>query len=265
MSLFKITYWRVSLVSLVFVCSYSQSAEFLKDVRFITGVSVGQSVSTYEERLDQDIALTMVNLTFAVAKSNWQLSLNGGISLADADISEEEEVGDVSRHDFDATLGYKVSDKWIVFTGYKRGGATLDFYPRDPEEIDSPQGFRDKYTQKGMYFGASYSLSFSKAGRLALSVAYANFDGSNSFHADVDDAEEEEEELEFDDLTGKVNGDVSGFSYGVTWSMPLSSNLIFQTKIKVNQYQQDIKFNNQTFNNIDDNYRSLNVGLAYVF
>lgn len=77
--------------------------------------------------------------------------------------------------------------------------------------------------------------------------------------------EEEEEEIEFDDVTGTVNGDVSGFSYGLTWSMPLSSSLIFQSKIKINRYQQDIKFNGQTFNNIDENYRSLQVEIAYVF
>ncbi|MBL4941637.1 MAG: hypothetical protein JKY81_08230 [Colwellia sp.] len=266
MDLFKGCSLRFFLLSSIIVSFHAKSDELFKDVRFITGVSMGESVTNYEERLDQDIALTMVNVTLAVATSNWQLSLNGGSSLGNAVISEEEETGEASRYDVDLTLGYQISKHWIIFTGYKNGGTKLLFVPRDAEESDNPDGIREEYTQKGFYFGTSYSLRFEKAGRLALSIAYANFDGINSFQANVDDLDEEEdEEIEFDDLTGTVNGDVSGFSYGLTWSMPLSSNLIFQSKIKINRYQQDIEFNGLTFNNIDENYRSLQVGLAYVF
>jgi hypothetical protein len=222
-------------------------------------------VTQFDERLDQEIALTMVNLTLGMAKSNWQLSLNSSSSLGDATISEEEEIGDASRYDLDLTLGYQISKKWIVFSGFKNGATKLHFVPRDAEESDNPEGFREKYAQKGLYFGTSYSISFEKAGRLALSVAYANFDGTNNFQANIDDITEEEEDIEFDDLTGTVKGDVTGFSYGIAWSMPLSSNLIFQSKLKINKYQQEVTFNGQTFKNIDDYYRSLHVGIAYVF
>ena len=74
-----------------------------------------------------------------------------------------------------------------------------------------------------------------------------------------------EEELEFDDLTGRVEGDITGLSYGVAWTMPLSSNLLFQTRLKLNDYQQDIKFEETRFKDIDENFTTLHVGLAYVF
>ena len=75
----------------------------------------------------------------------------------------------------------------------------------------------------------------------------------------------DDEDPEFDDLTGRVTGHTNGFSYGLTWSMPLSGNLLFQTKFKMNDYQQDITFAGKKFSNIDETYTSLMVGLAYVF
>jgi len=40
---------------------------------------------------------------------------------------------------------------------------------------------------------------------------------------------------------------------------------LFQTKFKINDYQQDIKFEGNNYKNIDETYTSLMVGLAYVF
>jgi hypothetical protein len=85
------------------------------------------------------------------------------------------------------------------------------------------------------------------------------------FRANTDDDGEPPEDPEFDDLTGRVKGDTQGFGYGVTWSMPLSGNLLFQTKFKFNDYQQDITFEGTEYKNIDESFFSLMVGLAYVF
>ena len=202
MDLFKSGYLIFILLTLPVLSSQAKSNELFKDVKFIAGVSLGESVTTLEERLDQDISLTMVNVTLAMAVSNWQLSLNGGKNVGDATISEEEEIGSASRYDVDLTLGYKISREWIVFTGYKNGGTKLNFVPRDAEEMEELEESRGEYKQKGVYFGGSYSINFEKAGRLSLSIAYANFDGINQFQANVDEMEEEEEEIEFDDLTG---------------------------------------------------------------
>ena len=47
--------------------------------------------------------------------------------------------------------------------------------------------------------------------------------------------------------------------------MPLSSNLLFQTRFKINDYQQDIVVDGERFENIDETFTTLHVGLAYIF
>jgi hypothetical protein len=107
------------------------------------------------------------------------------------------------------------------------------------------------------------TLSDQYAGRLNIFLAYALLDATNNFGAntDSDEDEEEDEELEFDDLTGTIQGDLDGFSYGISWTIPLSTNLLFQTRFKKNDYQQDITFDGTSFKNIDETFTTLNVGL----
>ena len=70
---------------------------------------------------------------------------------------------------------------------------------------------------------------------------------------------------EFDDVTGQVVGDTNGFSYGLRWTMPLSSNLLYLARFKINDYHQDIMVNGESFIGIDKTFTSLHLGLAYVF
>lgn len=138
----------------------------------------------------------------------------------------------------------------------------MQFTPRDSEdEDDAILTTAESYAQEGPFLGASYSWQFEKAGKLSLSVAYAYLNATNNFSANTD----EDEAREFDDLTGQVKGDTKGFSYGVSWTMPLSSNLLFQTRLKINSYQQDIEVDGERFNDIDETFTTLHVGVAYVF
>lgn len=145
----------------------------------------------------------------------------------------------------------------------------MDFVSREDEDDEEegggrPESHSEKYSQKGPYVGGSFTYRFERAGSLNFSVAYASLDATNKFRANTDD-DDEEEDPEFDDLTGKVDGKTKGFSYALSWTMPLSGQLLFQTKFKINDYKQDIKFLGQRFDNIDETYTSLHVGLAYVF
>ena len=144
----------------------------------------------------------------------------------------------------------------------------MRFIPRDIDEEEdqtTPDFSNESYSQKGPFFGASYSWQFEKAGRLSLSAAYAYLDATNNFAANTDEEEEEEEPTEFDDLTGQVKGDTKGFSYALSWTMPLSTNLLFQTRFKINDYQQNIVVDGVRFDDIDESFTTLHVGLAYVF
>lgn len=244
-------------------------AQTLDDLRVVTGVSLGYSNFSFKEKLDQKISFPSVNLPITLALDQWQLSANLQTTLSEAIISEEEDVGEASRDDLDITLGYRISNNWTVFGGYKYGNTAIQFTPRDADDNDEDEPLEstnESYEQKGPFVGASYSWQFERAGNLSFSIAYARLDAINDFSANTDDEDEgSDEPIEFDDITGRVTGDTKGFSYNLSWSMPLSSNLVFQTRFKVNDYKQDIVFDNIRFSNINERFTSLHVGLAYVF
>ena len=256
-----------AIAGLIFLSPFSMaahSAEIFQDARFIAGASLGYANLSFAQKLDQDVNFPSMNLTVAGAWKRWQLTLNSTFSLQDAGISEEEDTGVASRDDLDLTLGYQFGDHWSLFAGYKDGSTDILFISRE-ESDGGPSGrVSERYQQSGPYAGASYAWSFEKAGRLSISLAYAKLNAKNLFGINTD-IEEMEEALEFDDIGGQVTGDTEGFSYGISWTMPLSGNLLFQTRFKVNDYQQDITAQGQEFKNIDESLTSLLVGLAYVF
>lgn len=263
----------ISCLPLLLTSHIAICQDALANMRVVTGLSLGYSDFSFPEKLDHNISFPSANIPIALTMDSWQLSLNASSTLADADIAEEEDIGKASRKDLDLALGFRMTKNWSVFAGFKYGKTEMAFIPRDideededGEEIDSVALSDESYSQKGPFIGASYSWKFEKAGSLSVSLAYAYLDASNNFSANTDDEEEEEEEEdEFDDLKGKVRGDTRGFSYSLSWVMPLSSNLLFQTRFKINDYQQDIVVDGERFENIDETFTTLHIGLAYVF
>ena len=258
--------FRSSIIfsALLFVSVNTHGGSFMDDVRIVAGASLGYTDYDFPAKLDHDLGFPSGGLTFAATRNRWQLALNGTWSLQDADVSEEEDVGDASRQDIDLTLGYQINSNWSAFVGYKSGETKIDYISRQDEDEGIITPLSESYKQEGPYVGGAYTWRFEKAGSLTVSLGYAFLDATNEFRANTDD-NEPEYNPEFDDLTGRVTGDTNGFSYGLTWSMPLSGNLLFQTKFKMNDYQQDITFEGNNYKNIDETYTSLMVGLAYVF
>ena len=264
----------ISCISLLLTPLISIAQEDISNIRIVTGLSLGYSDFSFAEKLDHDISFPSANVPIALTIDNWQLSINASSTLTDADIAEEEDIGKASRKDLDLTLGYRMTKNWALFVGFKYGKTEMTFIPRDidEEENEDPEqntidaeSTNESYSQKGPFIGVSYSWQFEKAGSLSVSLAYASLDATNNFSANTDEEEEEDELTEFDDLTGQVKGDTNGFSYGVSWTMPLSSNLLFQARFKINDYQQDIVVEGERFEGIDETFTTLHVGLAYVF
>lgn len=256
---------RLVILLGVLISQIVEAKTFVEDIRLITGVSIGYSNFSFPEKLDHDISFPSINVPIAVTSNGWQLSANFQTTLQDADISEEEDLGNASRDDLDFTLGYQLSKNWTLFAGYKYGKTEMQFSPRDSDEEDQVEISNESYKQQGPFAGFSYSWRFEKAGSLSISLAYAKLNATNIFAANTDEEEDDEEQIEFDDITGRVTGDTNGLSYGINWTMPVSSNLLFQTRFKINDYQQDVTLNDQSFDDIDVDYTSLHVGLAYVF
>ena len=262
------TQYGVILAGLFLPITAVNAQEALENIRLVTGISLGYSSFSFPEKLDHDISFPSTNLALVTTMGRWQLALNGGLTLEDATISEEEDIGSASRKDLDLSIAYQASKSWAFFAGLKTGKTRMRFVERESEDEGAVVVINESYSQHGPFIGGSYSWQFEKAGRLSISLAYASLSATNNFAANTDDDEEEgeeQEELEFDDLTGRVKGDLTGLSYSIAWTMPLSSNLLFQTRLKLNDYQQDIKFRGANFNNIDENFTTLHVGLAYVF
>ncbi|MBX2878995.1 MAG: hypothetical protein KTR32_03630 [Granulosicoccus sp.] len=242
--------------------SSSQAAGWFEKVRVIGGVSGGYTTFDFPEKLDHEIHFPSAELVLAATVSQWQLNLSWTNSLLDAELSEEEDTGNATRSDLDFTLGYQLNRQWSIFAGLKDGETKIDFIPRE-EGISTSES----YAQQGPYIGASYSWRFENAGSLNVSLAYAYLDASNIFSANTDneEGEDENEAIEFDDLTGRIDGNTSGFSYSASWTMPLSSSLLYQTRLKVNSYRQDVELSGREFPGIDETLIRLSVGLAYVF
>ena len=253
------------LAALLPLTTQAQDDSFMDDVRLVVGASVGYTDYDFPAKLDHDLGFPTGGLALAATRNRWQLALNGAWSLQDADVSEEEDIGDASREDIDLTLGYQINTNWSAFVGYKTGETKIDYQSREDEDEGIDNILSESYEQDGPYVGGAYTWRFEDAGSLTISLAYAFLNATNTFRANTDDDDEIGEDPEFDDLTGRVTGDTNGFSYGLTWTMPLSGNLLFQTRFKMNDYQQDITFEGNRFDNIDETYYSLMVGLAYVF
>ena len=187
----------ISCVPLLFTSHLVDAQDSINNLRVVTGLSLGYSDFSFPEKLDHNISFPSANIPIALTSGNWQLALNASSTLANADIAEEEDIGEASRKDFDLTLGYRVTKNWSLFAGFKYGKTEMTFIPRDfDEEIDEEDEEDEEntveltdesYSQKGPFIGASYSWQFEKAGSLSVSVAYASLDATNNFSANTDE------------------------------------------------------------------------------
>ncbi len=235
--------------------------------RFFGGLEFGLSTYEFAQKLDQKVVFTTANATGGVAFGRYNFIASYAFSLDDAEVSEEDFTGDAERTDLDLIVSRQMTDQISLFAGYKDGETELRSLSREDEDDGGPRR-SESFEQEGLFLGASYTWQFENAGRLSFSVAYADLDADNKFVSDeeVDDEDEDEDEpLEFDDISGTASGDADGFSYNLTWTMPLRSNLLFRSKLRINRYQQDIDFRGQKFKDIDENSEALLLGLVYVF
>lgn len=87
----------------------------------MTGLSLGYSDFSFPEKLDHKISFPSANIPIALTMGQWQILLNASSSLENAEIAEEEDIGEASRNDLDLTLGFRLTKNWSLFTGYKYG------------------------------------------------------------------------------------------------------------------------------------------------
>ncbi len=238
------------------------------NLHLLGGASLGYSTYDFPAKLDHLLTFPVYQINGAVAYKKFYAVINLADSLASADVSEEEDVGSATRYDRDLSLGYQMTDNWGVFVGYKTGETAIDYYTR--EDLDNggaASARKESYLQEGPFIGVSYTIKFSRAGKLSLSLAYADLDATNTFIQDVedDDDDDDDEDPEFDDLTGTVKGKARGWSYGIRWSIPVSGNLLYHASFKINDYKQDLTVDGIQFNDIDQTISYFTTGIVYVY
>ncbi len=256
-------WWLASIVSLIPVSSALAAKPV--DLHFVGGMSLGYSNFDFPAKLDHDLSFPVYQINGAVAYKKFYVVINLADSLSDADVSEEEDVGEASRYDRDISLGYQITSGWGVFVGYKTGKTTIDYITRaDLDNGGSVPAREESYEQEGPFIGVSYAKKFSEAGKFSLSLAYADLDATNKFTRDVEDGDDDEVP-EFDDLTGTVKGKSTGLSYGIRWSIPVSGNLLYYASYKVNDYEQDLTVSGKTYDNIDETISYFTTGIVFVY
>jgi hypothetical protein len=246
------------MVSASLVCTAEESPR--PTLHKFLGIELGYGTYSFDNKIDDAVVFPVANLTAGLAYQRYSAAINVSGSIDDANVSEEDVHGDASRRDLDLTFGYQIHKNVSVFIGYKDGETDFSTVNRNPDIA----GGNEYYRQSGPYAGVNLNWLIPDAGRIALSIGYADLDADNKFIADGDGADTGEAR-EFDDISGKSSGDSKGLSYNLTWTMPLKGNLLFRTRLRVNRYEQDIRYQTQTFSGIEESSSMLLVGVTRVF
>lgn len=255
---------RSSLYATVLLCSgIIHGAEDTK-LSFVAGVGFGVTELSFPSKLDADTSFHTYQVFGSVSYDNAYASLTYADSLDDADVSEEDELGTASRVDIDLTLGYRLSDRWTLFLGYKDGETALDLQVRDTEIVQE-----EYYREDGFYGGVTFSHNMQRAGTLNFSLAYIRFNTDLAFTQGFDEEEDEEDEeedepVEFDDLEGRFSGDSDGVSAGISWVIPVSPQVAFRAQYKINQYNLEVWSDGVKFEP-RQRLSYFDVGLLYAF
>lgn len=219
-----------------------------RDLSFVAGIGFGVTQLKFTEKLDADPSFNAYQLFGSVGYDRWYASLNFADSVGDENVSEEDELGEASRRDIDLTFGYRITDHWTAFVGYKDGETELNLTVRDTDIVQN-----EYYREEGWFAGISRAFRLGRAGTINLSAAYIRFDTDLRFtegfdgEEEDDDEEELEEPLEFDDLEGRSSGDSDGYSIGVSWVIPIAQKAAVRAQYKINNYDLEVRAQGQRF------------------
>ncbi|MEM7208686.1 MAG: hypothetical protein AAF434_12745 [Pseudomonadota bacterium] len=250
------------LLVIILSCGFGLSAVKAADATHFGGVELGFSTFRFDQKIDQKLTFSTASFTLGSQIDRYSVIANYSLSFDSAEVSEEDFTGSADREDFDLIFSYQINPNFSAFIGYKQGETSLDWLSREDEDDGPTQ--KESYKQDGGFIGISGSWPIEGAGRISASLAYADLDSDNTFVSDGDGADEGEPP-EFDDISGKTRGSTTGYSYSLTWTLPLRGSWLFRTKLRLNRYEQDIEFQGVKFSNIDESTTTLLVGLVNAF
>lgn len=198
------------------VCAAAQES-----VAFSAAVDLSYKQLRLEEVAGPDIVnvfnpgLWMVSISPSVAYRGFFASAGFERSLGEASTAGHYAAGFETRtwrrEENNLSVGYNVWRGLSVFAGKLRNHTVAVIHP-----------FREyTYTEDGPYYGIGYSHRFPGGGALSASVASTRADGSLR-------------ETRF--VTERL-GDVTGESYSLSWSAPLTGSMFYRIGYKANRYE----------------------------
>ena len=128
------------------------------------------------------------------------------------DDNQGNSIGNVNakHYDWAISLGYMITEKWSIFTGYKSGTTEWNQTIIRPVGSEKRDG---KFEQDGPFLGVSYSLPI-EPGVLNFRAAYAYLNGN--FERNIVSLRQDELNLD---------GNSNAYSLGLSWTQSLTENL----------------------------------------
>ncbi len=135
----------------------------------------------------------------------------------------------VEREDYSASLGYRVTDRLLMFAGYRMGQTSYGILTKTalndgkttPDRLDSYQ-----FKAEGPFLGLSYSYPLFEHTQLSFNVGYAKLEGDYSRTANG-------EKTQF----GKNS--TNGITYGINWRGSLYKKLGYSFSVDQYGYKLD--------------------------
>ena len=216
--------------------------------------------------------LTTLDIGVTVASGGFYGTLNYDQSIKDAYVYDyttsspgggtgDDTVMAVSRDDLRLTLGYSITPAIVLFGGYMEG--TTDVFrignygaisSPDPTERE-PDRFNGEgsITMNGPFLGIGYTVSAGSKGALSFSLAYADMGGEFFYNEGANRM--------------RVDGETTGFSYGINWTGPMGDNASYNIGLRSNRYKFKVTETLTTTDNFDhdQNYTMFVVGVSRYF
>lgn len=207
-----------------------------------------------------EIALNTVEASLTGVYKNLYLSANYDTSFDEnSEVNSQNNIITRSRKDYSLTLGYNILDGLSLFGGYKYGeslaetliGITTITGPLPDTSKINYMEFESGVEEKGLFIGAGYSHNLPKNITVGLNLAYADMDGTYTRLV----------QLNYPPIVITQDGDISGLSYGITFSGPLSTGSQYRIGYKVNSYEYSGKSATGTEVNADEEFRIISIGV----
>jgi len=246
----------VTIIFIITSMLLTRSAHAEEDsVDFVMGTSINfKTVDFVVNGTDLNPEYTTVNLAFTAVYKDFYTTVNLDQSLRDdAKIlfdGANSSAAIISREDAGVTFGYSLWKGLSVFGGYKLGRTDVTIFS---DSNPSEENLEVVFDEEGLFVGGNYTVNFDNGKMLSLSLGFADLDGDITLTNVSRGAR-------------MVPGDLTGFSYALTWSVPSGDSLTYNYGLRANRYEfKDTSGDPTEDLSFDENFTIITFGVSNYF